>query len=170
MGMGLRHATGAQLQVSRHSRSRAEGARRRLVLLGLRLDVRQSSTRAATSSCPAPSRQLAEPPQPEAAVAARHRRAVRPRHSACARTSVGLFGEFKISKTSRGHDAYQLLKDGAIDSHVDRLHPRGPGVRREDGHTPAQGRRPARDLAGQHPHERGGLITAVKAATRRAGA
>ena len=28
----------------------------------------------------------------------------------------GLFGEFKISKTSRGHDAYQLLKDGAIDS------------------------------------------------------
>lgn len=28
----------------------------------------------------------------------------------------GLFGEFKISKTARGHDAYQLLKDGAIDS------------------------------------------------------
>lgn len=28
----------------------------------------------------------------------------------------GLFGEFKISRTTRGHDAYQLLKDGAIDS------------------------------------------------------
>ena len=28
----------------------------------------------------------------------------------------GLFGEFKLSKTTRGHDAYQLLKDGAIDS------------------------------------------------------
>ena len=28
----------------------------------------------------------------------------------------GLFGEFKISKTARGHDAYQLLRDGAIDS------------------------------------------------------
>ena len=28
----------------------------------------------------------------------------------------GLFGEFKISKTARGHDAYQLLKDGALDS------------------------------------------------------
>lgn len=28
----------------------------------------------------------------------------------------GLFGEFKISKTTRGHDAYQLLKDGAVDS------------------------------------------------------
>ena len=28
----------------------------------------------------------------------------------------GLRGEFKISRTARGHDAYQLLKDGAIDS------------------------------------------------------
>jgi hypothetical protein len=28
----------------------------------------------------------------------------------------GLFGEWKISKTTRGQDAYQLLKDGAIDS------------------------------------------------------
>lgn len=28
----------------------------------------------------------------------------------------GLYGEFKISKTARGHDAYQLLRDGAIDS------------------------------------------------------
>ena len=28
----------------------------------------------------------------------------------------GLHGEFLISRTSRGHDAYQLLKDGAIDS------------------------------------------------------
>jgi len=28
----------------------------------------------------------------------------------------GLHGDFLISRTSRGHDAYQLLKDGAIDS------------------------------------------------------
>ena len=28
----------------------------------------------------------------------------------------GLHGEFKLSRTTRGHDAYQLLKDGAIDS------------------------------------------------------
>ena len=28
----------------------------------------------------------------------------------------GLYGEFKISRTTRGHDAYQLLKDGALDS------------------------------------------------------
>lgn len=28
----------------------------------------------------------------------------------------GLYGEFKISRTTRGQDAYQLLKDGAIDS------------------------------------------------------
>jgi len=28
----------------------------------------------------------------------------------------GLYGEFKISRTARGHDAYQLLKDGALDS------------------------------------------------------
>ena len=28
----------------------------------------------------------------------------------------GLHGEFKLSRTVRGHDAYQLLKDGAIDS------------------------------------------------------
>jgi HK97 family phage prohead protease len=28
----------------------------------------------------------------------------------------GLFGEFKISRTTRGQDAYQLLKDGALDS------------------------------------------------------
>ena len=28
----------------------------------------------------------------------------------------GLFGEFKISRTTRGHDAYELLKDGALDS------------------------------------------------------
>jgi uncharacterized protein len=28
----------------------------------------------------------------------------------------GLFGEFKISRTTRGADAYQLLKDSAIDS------------------------------------------------------
>jgi HK97 family phage prohead protease len=28
----------------------------------------------------------------------------------------GLHGEFKLSRTARGHDAYQLLKDGAIDS------------------------------------------------------
>jgi uncharacterized protein len=28
----------------------------------------------------------------------------------------GLHGEYKLSRTSRGHDAYQLLKDGAIDS------------------------------------------------------
>jgi HK97 family phage prohead protease len=28
----------------------------------------------------------------------------------------GLHGEYKLSRTTRGHDAYQLLKDGAIDS------------------------------------------------------
>jgi Escherichia/Staphylococcus phage prohead protease len=28
----------------------------------------------------------------------------------------GLHGDFKLSRTTRGHDAYQLLKDGAIDS------------------------------------------------------
>lgn len=28
----------------------------------------------------------------------------------------GLHGEFKLSRTARGHDAYQLLRDGAIDS------------------------------------------------------
>ena len=28
----------------------------------------------------------------------------------------GLHGEYKLSRTNRGHDAYQLLKDGAIDS------------------------------------------------------
>ncbi len=28
----------------------------------------------------------------------------------------GLHGEFKLSRTTRGHDAYQLLKDGALDS------------------------------------------------------
>lgn len=28
----------------------------------------------------------------------------------------GLRGEFKLSRTVRGHDAYQLLKDGALDS------------------------------------------------------
>jgi|SRR5215471_12528371 len=28
----------------------------------------------------------------------------------------GLLGQFKISRTTRGHDAYQLLKDGALDS------------------------------------------------------
>ena len=28
----------------------------------------------------------------------------------------GLHGEFKLSKTARGSDAYQLLKDGAVDS------------------------------------------------------
>ena len=28
----------------------------------------------------------------------------------------GLHGEFLLSRTARGHDAYQLLKDGAIDS------------------------------------------------------
>jgi len=28
----------------------------------------------------------------------------------------GLHGDFRISRTVRGHDAYQLLKDGAIDS------------------------------------------------------
>lgn len=28
----------------------------------------------------------------------------------------GLHGEFKLSRTTRGQDAYQLLKDGAIDS------------------------------------------------------
>jgi Escherichia/Staphylococcus phage prohead protease len=28
----------------------------------------------------------------------------------------GLHGEFKLSRTTRGHDAYQLLRDGAIDS------------------------------------------------------
>jgi HK97 family phage prohead protease len=28
----------------------------------------------------------------------------------------GLHGHFKLSRTTRGHDAYQLLKDGAIDS------------------------------------------------------
>ena len=28
----------------------------------------------------------------------------------------GLRGEFKLSRTTRGHDAYQLLRDGALDS------------------------------------------------------
>ena len=58
----------------------------------------------------------------------------------------GLFGEFKISRTTRGQDAYQLLKDGAIDSMSIGYIPEDQDF--SDGRrAPTQGGRPARDFA-----------------------